>query len=78
MNPRDDIVLCPRPIQPTYSNILEIVEYIEIHKLMGISKFYIYKSEVSQELNKVLEFYSDAKTIEVLDWNLDRGRWHIR
>lgn len=66
----NNIALCPGPVFSDYNNALRIAEYVEIYKLMGASKFYIYNVSMSQDVAKLFEFYESIGTVEILPWNI--------
>lgn len=65
-----NIAVCPGPVYNNYDNALRIAEYIEMYKILGATKFYIYKSSIGEKAFELLKFYESQGTVEFLDWNL--------
>ena len=67
----ENIGVCVKPIWGNYSKTLEIVEFIELNKLLGVSKFFIYNESISDEVSCVLNYYKDKENlVSVVPWNL--------
>lgn len=51
---------------------LELIEFIEYYRLMGVNRFVFYNSSVSQDVSKVLKFYhtEEYDLIKIQQWNL--------
>lgn len=64
------ISVCVGPLQQNYSNVLRIVEFVEMYRIMGASHFYFYNMESSQDVQRALNFYRDKGLADILDWNL--------
>lgn len=64
------IAVCPGPVFSNYDNALRIVEMIEIYKILGASKFFIYNASIAEEVLELLKFYEEQGTVEFLPWNI--------
>lgn len=73
LHPRDELVICADPLHDSYNNTLRIVEFIELYKLLGATKFYIYNDTISSDVDKVLRYYQKLGYLEVLDWKIEKG-----
>ncbi|XP_055858888.1 uncharacterized protein LOC129921187 isoform X2 [Episyrphus balteatus] len=67
--PNKTLAICVGPLQQHYSQVLRMVEFIEIYRLLGADKFYFYRLEVTPEIDKVLGYYERARLAEVNAWN---------
>lgn len=47
-----------------------IVEYIEIHRLLGVEIFTVYIQSVSKEIRDILNKYSKEGIVEIVEWNI--------
>lgn len=72
-NPQDGIAVCGTPLHNNYKSSLRIVEFVEIHKMLGSTKFYIYNDSSTENVGKVLNFYKTKGILEVLDWHTETG-----
>lgn len=68
---KPEIALCIGPLQYNYSQGLRIVEYFEIYKLLGITKFYVYHLSSNEDVQRIIEFYEKEGLIEIFDWELN-------
>lgn len=72
--PRDDLMVCVcSPFHANFKQALRLVEYIEIYKMMGAKKFYIYNDYSSSNVQKVLDYYQNQSTVEVIEWLTHKG-----
>ncbi|XP_046552559.1 beta-1,4-galactosyltransferase galt-1-like [Haliotis rubra] len=62
-------------VPPIFGNIpLNIlIQYIELTKILGGSKLFFYKYNVSKSVEKLLKYYTAKGDIHVLNWNLPPG-----
>jgi len=65
-----DFSVCVKPIHFNYDNILPFLEWIEFHKLMGVTRFTFYNHTIGSNVNCLLSQYGDEVDIEVLPWTL--------
>lgn len=62
--------VCLTPLNFRYSRAYEIVEWIELNRILGAEKFTIYNYSSEYNVQKVLEHYSAKGLAEVLQWNI--------
>ncbi|XP_065352876.1 uncharacterized protein LOC135947833 isoform X2 [Cloeon dipterum] len=62
------LAACVKPLHYNYSKVWELIEWIELNKILGISHFYFYDHEVTENTSCVLNEYSKLGTVTVLDW----------
>ncbi|KPP57218.1 hypothetical protein Z043_125081, partial [Scleropages formosus] len=55
-----------------YNNVLQFVQTIEMYKILGIEKVYIYNTSCGPDLQKVLQYYKEEGTVEVEPWPIDQ------
>ncbi len=65
-----DIAVCPGPVFSYYDNALRVAEMIEIYKILGVSKFYIYDASIAEDVAKLLKYYEAEGTVEIFPWNI--------
>ncbi|CAL1526669.1 unnamed protein product [Lymnaea stagnalis] len=62
--------VCVTPLNFKYSRAYELVEMIELNKILGAQRIVFYNHSTGPNVDKVLEFYSRAGDIEVLPWHI--------
>ncbi|XP_063978434.1 uncharacterized protein LOC135163144 [Diachasmimorpha longicaudata] len=67
---RGSIAVCVPVLHHNFDRPLELIEYLEYYRMMGIDHFTIYNSSVSPDVDKVLDHYKLKLTATVLDWIL--------
>lgn len=60
-----DFSVCVKPIHFNYDNILPFLEWIEFHKLMGVTRFTFYNHTIGSNVGCVMREYGDEVDIEV-------------
>jgi hypothetical protein len=53
-----------------YSKAYELVEMIELNRILGAEHFVFYNYSTNSNVNHVLEYYKKMDIVEVLEWNL--------
>ena len=67
----NEIGLCVKPIHSSYDNWLELVSFIELNKILGVSKFIVYNESMSERISCVLKYYKEQEeNVSLLTWNL--------
>lgn len=67
---RDELAVCVPSIQNRFNDALRIVEFVEIYKMLGASKFYFYNFSMNANVNRVLAYYREIGVAEVFEWNM--------
>ncbi|XP_077334778.1 beta-1,4-galactosyltransferase galt-1-like [Lithobates pipiens] len=70
-----NFTVCISTLFGNYNNVLQMIQSIEMYKILGASKVTIYKTNCSQDVDKVLRHYIDKGILEVVPWPIDR---HLR
>nr|XP_020656567.1 uncharacterized protein LOC110082931 [Pogona vitticeps] len=63
-----EFTVCISTMFGRFNNVLQLVQSIEMYKILGAKKVVIYKNSCSQLVEKVLEFYVTEGTVEVIPW----------
>ncbi|KAB5575124.1 hypothetical protein PHYPO_G00217210 [Pangasianodon hypophthalmus] len=53
-----------------YDNVLELVQAMEMFKILGVQKVAIYKTNCTSDTQKVLDYYVRQNFVEIIPWNL--------
>ncbi|XP_030369123.1 uncharacterized protein LOC115620081 [Scaptodrosophila lebanonensis] len=67
---RPAIGVCVGPLQDNYSNVMRLVEFVEMYRLQGATHFYFYHVEASEEVLRVLAHYKHLGLADVFEWNV--------
>lgn len=67
----DYFTMCLSPIHGSFNDSLNVLEWIEFNKMLGVNKLMIYVNNVTSEVRKVLNFYHEHDVrVTVLPWSL--------
>ena len=68
---KTDVGVCVKPIHFHYNKTLELIEFIELNKILGVSKFTFYNHTMSDEVSCVLNYYTkQERATTVMSWDL--------
>ena len=68
---KTDVGVCVKPIHFHYNKTLELIEFIELNKILGVTKFTFYNHTMSDEVSCVLNYYTkQERTTSVMSWDL--------
>lgn len=72
----ETFALCISPIYNNFRNWLTVIEWVEIHKLIGANEISLYNLSVSEETNQVLAYYANDPSfrVNVIQWPFPQ-RW---
>ncbi|XP_030063385.1 uncharacterized protein LOC115472969 [Microcaecilia unicolor] len=76
-----EFTVCISTMFGNYNNVLQFIQALEMYKLLGAQKVMIYKTNCSQLMEKVLQYYITEGTVEVLLWPINEylrisPNWH--
>ncbi|XP_073473422.1 beta-1,4-galactosyltransferase galt-1-like [Aquarana catesbeiana] len=76
-----NFTVCISTLFGNHNNVLQMIQSIEMYKILGASKITIYNTNCSQDVDKVLRHYIDEGILEVVPWPIDRHlqtttEWH--
>lgn len=55
-----------------FTNVLQFVQSLEMFKLLGVSKVFVYNSSHSDEMQRVLDYYNETAFLEVIPWPMSK------
>lgn len=67
---RRRFTVCLMPLNLNYSRAYEMVEWIELNRLIGADRFTIYNYSSAPNIARVMEHYSKLDIVEVVPWNI--------
>ncbi|NXY86456.1 GALT1 galactosyltransferase, partial [Alcedo cyanopectus] len=77
-----DFTLCISTMFGNYNNVLQFIQSMEMYKILGVQKVVIYKNNCSHLMEKVLKFYIEEGTVEIIPWPINShlrvsSKWHF-
>ncbi|XP_027543816.1 uncharacterized protein LOC113969814 isoform X1 [Neopelma chrysocephalum] len=77
-----DFTVCISAMFGNYNNVLQFIQSLEMYKILGAQKVVIYKNNCSHLMEKVLKFYIEEGTVEVIPWPINAhlkvsSKWHF-
>ncbi len=70
----DNLAVCFGPAHHNFDNALRVVEFVEMYRLLGATKFYFYNCSISGDVDKVFRYYEEQGLAQILNWNF-RGKF---
>ncbi|XP_041849972.1 uncharacterized protein LOC121645548 [Melanotaenia boesemani] len=55
-----------------FTNVLQLVQSLEMFQLLGVDKVVVYKTNCSAETQLILDYYTHKGLLEVIPWSLSR------
>ncbi|KAK3086600.1 hypothetical protein FSP39_020915 [Pinctada imbricata] len=65
-----DFTVCVSPLQLGFDKAHELVEMIELNRILGADYFFFYNYSASPNIDKVLEHYSNRGLVKIIQWRL--------
>ncbi|KAK0684880.1 GALT1 galactosyltransferase, partial [Pygoscelis papua] len=77
-----DFTVCISAMFGNYNNVLQFIQSMEMYKILGVQKVVIYKNNCSHLMEKVLKFYVEEGTVEIIPWPINShlkvsSKWHF-
>lgn len=66
-----EVGVCVKPMHFHYNKTMELIEFIELNKILGVTKFTLYNDTVSSQVDCLLRHYIQEGSVVVLPWNLN-------
>ncbi|KAL4217896.1 hypothetical protein ACF0H5_022635 [Mactra antiquata] len=67
IEPEIKFTFCLSPVHGTIGD-LDLVEWIEMNRILGIQKFIMYIHNTNNKIEKILDYYSSIGVVETLPW----------
>ncbi|XP_045184289.2 uncharacterized protein LOC123542465 [Mercenaria mercenaria] len=61
--------VCLSPVF-NFDDVFQLVEWIELNKILGADKFLLYNYSTGVNIEKVIEYYVNSGTVEVIQWDI--------
>lgn len=66
----DQMAVCVKPLHYDYNKVVELLEFIELHRIMGVNHFFLYNHTVGPQVGCLLNKYQQEGLVTVYDWQL--------
>ncbi|XP_045478105.1 beta-1,4-galactosyltransferase galt-1 [Harmonia axyridis] len=63
--------VCVKPLHFSYNRALQILEFIELNRIMGVEHFTFYNHTIGPQVNCLLKDYIEQGLVTMLPWQLD-------
>ncbi|KAG8191806.1 hypothetical protein JTE90_022799 [Oedothorax gibbosus] len=70
VSPRGEIAVCVKPFHFSYDRATWLLEFIELHRVLGAEHFFFYNHTIGPNVDALLRNYMSQKVVTVLPWNL--------
>ncbi|XP_023315301.1 uncharacterized protein LOC106648567 [Trichogramma pretiosum] len=64
------MAVCVPSLHHNYDKYLNLIEFIEFYRMMGVNHFTFYNTSITKEVSNVLAYYRDEGFITVLPWKI--------
>lgn len=68
MSEKDEMAVCVPSFMDNFPNVLRIIEFVELYKILGATKFFFYNQSVTENVSKVMNYYKRSENVEVFTW----------
>ena len=69
-NPFLNFTVCLTTLHSNFSDAKRLVEFIEMHRILGAQRIVVYNENVSGEIHRYLEMYKSSKFVDVYQWKV--------
>ncbi|XP_050303883.1 uncharacterized protein LOC126741505 [Anthonomus grandis grandis] len=66
----DNMAVCVKPLHYDYNKVMEILEFIELYRIMGVNHFFLYNHTVGPQVDCILRHYEREGLVTILPWQL--------
>ena len=67
-----NFTVCAAPFHKAYNDTKNIVQWIELNRILGAEHFVFYNYSATVFIDRVLEFYREKGLVTVVQWNVSR------
>ncbi|XP_057332893.1 uncharacterized protein LOC130672365 [Microplitis mediator] len=66
---RQDLAICVKPLHYDYNRVLQLIEFIELHRILGVNHVTLYNDTTGTEAGCVLKNYETRGLVSFLPWH---------
>lgn len=67
----EGIAICIKPLHYEYNKVKNLIEFVELNRILGVNHFVLYNHTVGPEVGCILKKYEAEGIVTVLPWQLD-------
>ncbi|XP_054168180.1 uncharacterized protein LOC128965498 [Oppia nitens] len=67
----EHIAVCIKPLHYHYNKVLNLIEFIELNRILGVRHFFFYNHTIGADVDCALRQYIDEGFITILSWDLN-------
>ncbi|XP_071540591.1 uncharacterized protein [Panulirus ornatus] len=68
---RNTFAVCVKPLHFDYNSVNQMIEFIELNKILGVEHFTLYNHTIGKDVDCILKQYADQGVVSILPWKLD-------
>ena len=69
--PKESFAVCVKPLHFEYNNVNQIIEFIELNRIIGVEHFALYNDSIGPQVSCVLKNYIENNIVTLLPWKLE-------
>ncbi|KAG7189458.1 hypothetical protein KM043_017154 [Ampulex compressa] len=66
---KEPLAVCVKPLHYDYNRVLQLVEFIELHRLLGATHVTLYNDTIGSEASCALKYYEAKGIVTILPWH---------
>ncbi|CAL4137470.1 unnamed protein product [Meganyctiphanes norvegica] len=68
---KNSFAVCIKPLHFEYNNVNQIIEFIELNKLLGVEHFTMYNHTIGPDVDCILKKYQKQGLLDIHPWTLE-------
>ena len=69
---RKNFAMCVAPLHGPYNSTTELIQWIEMNRILGADYFMFYNLSTSRYIDHILNYYRRQHLLEVIPWNISK------
>ena len=70
-NVKNSFAVCVKPLHFDYNNVNQIIEFIELNRIIGVEHFTLYNHTIGRDVDCILKKYIDENLVSIHPWKLN-------
>nr|XP_053639210.1 uncharacterized protein LOC128693520 [Cherax quadricarinatus] len=68
---KNSFAVCVKPLHFDYNNVNQMIEFLELNKILGVEHFTLYNHTIGKDVDCILRQYVEQGLVNILPWKLD-------
>nr|XP_045601095.1 uncharacterized protein LOC123759891 [Procambarus clarkii] len=68
---KNSFAVCIKPLHFDYNNVNQMIEFLELNKILGVEHFTLYNHTIGKDVDCILRQYVEQGLVNILPWKLD-------